>query len=422
VIQGRKATGLNEAAGLPKNKSLSPSSVLEAGFFYFCTRAGKEGSMQNSIMSRAVALGRRKKSTAMLPKAWRTAIVLLIALWAGVAFAAAEPSKPAGGAVPRVTVTDADRQGFPPTPTYVTAWPRKVEVAKPDPVLGDKPFQEIWAYNKAFAKRFKNLSPEGATEDFSPGAYALVFRVYKEVIFDGHKEQYRCEYDFYFDNSIRIPLSDKPTWVDKYTYPQGVTESYVRLEPQSEPDRQALRVAKPTVVDVKQRALILADGPLDGRFATLGIAYYSDLAPRLAMVRLTTMFNCEALAPKAGTNHFWLSLFGNRPYKEGRLSKALHGSYLPRLQGSFEPGPEPAKNGYFFRVPEKFYRAVLPKVTLAKALNDCIGRRYASTLPNKASAEKWAEIFAACEDMEHNGTIYNLLGGKISEGLSELGF
>jgi hypothetical protein len=420
VIQGRKASGLNEAAGLPKNKSLSPSSVLEAGFFIFCTRAGKEGSMQNSIMSRAVALGRRKKSTAMLPKAWRHALVLLVALWAGVVLAA-EPTTPPGGAAPKIQGAAADRKNLPPRPEYVTAWPRKVEVAKPDPVLGDKPFQEIWAYNKAFAKRFKNLSPEGATEDFSPGAYALVFRVYKMVLWThvkGYPEQYTCEYDLYFDNSVHIPLSDKPLKVIQR--PPGVTMSYLRLEPVNESDRQALTNAKATPFEPQQWPAVFADGPLDGRFATFGFAYYPDLAPGLAMVRLTGILN-RTLAPKAEGTHYWLSLLGKHPYREGSGGRALSGSYMRGIRGSFNPGPVPDKEGYF-RMPEAFYHAVLPKVTLAKALNDCIGLRHASTLPNKASVEEWTEVFAACKDMEQNGTIYNVRGKRVIEGLSNLGF
>ncbi|MDH4321531.1 MAG: hypothetical protein OEV73_08555 [Desulfobulbaceae bacterium] len=133
------------------------------------------------LLKLLLALGQREKSALLPVKAWRNTLMLLVALWSGVAFAA-EPSAPAGGVAPQGKVPAAERQNLPPRPEYVTAWPRKVAVAKPDPVLGDKPFQEIWAYNKEFAKRFKNLPPEGATEDFSPGAYAMVFRVYKKII------------------------------------------------------------------------------------------------------------------------------------------------------------------------------------------------------------------------------------------------
>jgi hypothetical protein len=368
-----------------------------------------------------VSLGQRKKSALLSAKTWRNALVLLVALWSGVA-CAAEPSAPAGGVTPQGKASVAERQNLPPRPEYVTAWPRKVGVATPDPVLGDKPFQEIWAYNKEFAKRFKNLPPEGATEDFSPGAYALVFRVYKMVLWKSfnYPPQYACEYDLYFDNSIQIPLSERTLKVVPQ-YPAGFTESYRRLEPVGESDRLILANAKATPFEVQQWPAIFADGPLDGRFATFGVGYYPDLAPGMSMVRLSAMRNCEALAPKAKDTHFWFSLFGTHPYLTGPRGKSLSGSYMHGIQGSFNPGPTPAKEGYF-RMPESFYQAVLPKVTLAKALNDCIGLRHASTLPNKASMEEWAEVFAACKYMEQNGTIYNVRGKRVSEGLSKIGF
>lgn len=310
---------------------------------------------------------------------------------------------------------------LPPRPDYVTAWPKQVPVEKPDPVLGDKPFWEIWTYSTEFAKRFKGFPVEGADTDFSPGAQAFVFRVYKEAIFKDYPEQYRCEYDFYFDSSIRIPLSDKPTWVYKYRYPTGVTESYVRLDPVNESDHQTLRAAKPAPFDVRQRSVILSDGPLDGRFATFGVAYYPDLAPGLAMARLPAFFNCEALAPKLDTIHFWLSLFGHRPYKEGSLSTAVHGSHMRGMKGSFDPGSEPIKEGYF-RVPEAFYRTVLPKVTLVKVLNDCVRYHHAYTLPNKGSPESWAKLFSACKEIEERGVIYSFPFSNVVKGLDELGF
>lgn len=349
----------------------------------------------------------------------RGGLVLLAFCLAAQVWAASDDVSAGSKQLPHVSNYVAPQ--LPPIPDYVKAWPKQVAVEKPDPVLGDKPFREIWAYSKDFARRFKNLPIEGANADLSVGAYALVFRVYKEVIFDGHQEQYRCEYDFYFDNSIRIPLSEKPTWVHKYTYPQGVTESYVRLDPVNESDRQVLHAAKPSPVDVQQLLAIFADGPLDGRFATFGVAYYPDLAPGLAMVRFPAMVNCTALAPKSDTAHFWLSLFGKHPYKGRPGGEARIGTYVRGLQGYFSPGPEPLKEGYF-RVPEAFYRAVLPKVTLAKALNLCVNQRHAYTLPNMGSPETRAKVFAACKDMEENGSIYEVLGGRISEGLSERGF
>lgn len=307
-------------------------------------------------------------------------------------------------------------------PDYVTNWPKQVPVEKPDPVLGDKPFVEIWAYSKEFAKRFRGFSIEKADADFSTGAHAIVFRVYKEVIFKGYPEQYRCEYDFYFDSSIQIPLSEKPTWIRKYKYPTGVSESYKRLDAVNDIDRLALRDAQPAPFDTQQRAVLLVDGQLDGRFATHGIGYYPDIVPGLSMARLTTVFNCEAIAPKRNGTHYWISLYGNRP-KEGPLGKAYAGyggSYRPSIKGSFDPGSAPIKEGYF-RVPEAFHRAVLPKVTLVKVLNRCISKKYIFTLPNnKASEEQQKQILHVCKGAEEQGVIYDFY--RQQYGLYELGF
>ncbi len=306
-------------------------------------------------------------------------------------------------------------------PDYVTNWPKQVPVEKPDPVLGDKPFVEIWVYSKEFTKRFKGFPAEKADSDFSTGAHAIVFRAYKEVIFRDYPEQYRCEYDFYFDRSIQIPLSErlrKPT----HKYPPGVTESYMRLNPLDEQDRQALHAAKQSPFVVQQWPAMFTDGPLDGRFATFGVVYYPDLMPGLSMARLTTGFNCEAMAPKRDDTHFWISLFGNRP-KEGPLDKAYMGyggSYQPSIKGTFNPGPTPVHGGYF-RVPEAFYRAVLPKVTLVKVLNRCISKKYVLTLPNnKASEEQQKQILQVCKEVEEQGVIYDFY--KRRYGLYELGF
>lgn len=305
-------------------------------------------------------------------------------------------------------------------PDYVTNWPKQVPVEKPDPVMGDKPFMEIWAYSKEFAKRFKGFPVERSDADFSAGAYAIVFRAYKEVIFKGYPEQYRCEYDFYFDSSVEIPLSDKPTWINKYRYPSGVSESYKRLNPVADIDREALLVALPAPFDVQQRAVLLADGQLDGRFATFGIGSYPNIVPGLSMARFTTIFNCEAIAPKRAGTYYWISLFGNRPYKEGLLSKAYGGSYQPSIKGNFTPGPQPTRDGYF-RIPENFYLAILPKVTLAKVLNDCIGRKHGFTLPNnKTPEEQRGQVLHLCKEVEENGVIYDFYRQR--HGLFNLGF
>lgn len=74
---------------------------------------------------------------------------------------------------------------LPPRPDYVTAWPKQVPVEKPDPVLGDKPYLEIWSYSKEFGKRFKGFPIEGAdtpTVRPGPAGQALRWRAWVPAI------------------------------------------------------------------------------------------------------------------------------------------------------------------------------------------------------------------------------------------------
>lgn len=153
-------------------------------------------------------------------------------------------------------------------PEYVTAWPKQVPVEKPDPVMGDKPFWETWAYSPEFAQRFKGFPIEAAEPELSPGMHAMVFRIFKEVIFTGYPEQYRCEYEVYFDSSTQIPLSESPRTPDP-SYARNVPPGYTRLVPINEADRTSLRNAKPAPFVVRKWADALVDGPLDGRLPRL---------------------------------------------------------------------------------------------------------------------------------------------------------
>ncbi len=306
-------------------------------------------------------------------------------------------------------------------PEYVTAWPKQVPVEKPDPVLGDKPFWETWAYSSEFAQRFRGFPIEAAEPELSPGIHALVFRIFKEVIFTGYPEQYRCEYEIYFDSSIEIPLSESPRTPDP-NYAKNIPPGYKRLDAIEEMDRKGLLSAKPAPFYVQRWAALLADGPLDGRFTTFGVIYVPHLTPRLAMARLSAGFDCRASAPKRDNSRFWLSLFGKNPYSAGKPGASVHGSYVPSFKGTFDPGAHPEKDGYF-RVPEAFYQTVLPKVTLVKTLNSCISKGYIYTLPNKGSPGYWAEIFSVCKNAEQLGLIYGFEpDGSVVRGLNEFGF
>lgn len=116
------------------------------------------------------------------------------------------------------------------------------------------------------------------------------------------------------------------------------------------------------------------------------------------------------MAPKSESGIHWLSLFGDRPYKDDTdttLLKGYEGSYRPGIKSTFKPGPNPEKNGYL-RVPEAFYKGVLPKVTLVKVVNNCIVKRYLRTLPNdKTPADEWEQITQICREVEEQGLIYD---------------
>jgi len=61
-------------------------------------------------------------------------------------------------------------------PDYVTAWPRQVAVDKPDPVLGNKPFGEHWAYGETFARRFRDFPLEKVDPELKGGHKENIWR------------------------------------------------------------------------------------------------------------------------------------------------------------------------------------------------------------------------------------------------------
>jgi len=310
-------------------------------------------------------------------------------------------------------------------PDYVTNWPKQVPVEKPDPVMGDRPFWEHWVYSETFSKRFKGFPIEKADKELSGGIQAMVFRIYKENIWAKlnwqYPPQYVCEWDIYFDSSIVLATSEKERdGIRKY--PDGVNSSYVRLNPVTEEDRIALQSSKPSPFFSKHPPMLFADGPQDGRFTTFGSREYrSNVARGLSMMVMSASgVNCHGIAPKRYDSHYWLSLFGQRPYTAGVRGKAREGSYDPSITGNFNPGARAKEQGYF-RVPQAFYSEVLPKVTLVKVLNNCITKKHVFGLPgDKTSVEQREKIILMCQEIEEQGVIYDLY--KQRHGLYELGF
>lgn len=319
---------------------------------------------------------------------------------------------------------------LPPLPDYVTAWPQQVAVEKPDPVLGDKPYWEFWVYSEAFAKRFKGFPPEGVDPELKGGVHAIVARIFKGNLWSGvnpnYPKQYAYEMDIYFDNSIKLPLSERPRKPSD-GYPRSVLVSYLRLVPFDAQDEKALRVSELAPMHLKNAfPAIFSDQPLDGRFSSLGMwGYRPNLIPGLATVSLSTsVLMGSMVAPKAEKGIIWLSLFGDNPYG---IKGPQRRSYTRDIKLTFDPDPNPEQAGYI-RMPEALYKAMLPKEALIKVLNWCINQDFAKSdridrgLPKRISKEDEDKISRRCQDAAERGMVYTIAPGKEGTHLENTGF
>lgn len=317
-------------------------------------------------------------------------------------------------------------------PNYVTAWPKQVQVEKPDPVLGDKPFWEHWVYSESFAKRFKGFPADKADPELKGGGLeAMALRIFKKNFWQelnpNYPEQYACEIDVYFDRMVSLPLSEsgKPKKVFP-AYPRGIAASYLQLEPYGEEDKVAIRASQPVRFSLKTQPLIFAV-PLDGRFAQFGVREYRpSLITGMSVITLLSGFECAVTAPLQKGGGHWLSLLGERPWDktEGGPPKAVYGQYNRSINLAFDPSADSGSEGYL-RVPEAFNKAALPKAALVKVMNWCIHKRHAHASPvgKPMPIESWQPIAYRCEVAEQRGEIlpdpqYHL--GK--EGLQDTGY
>lgn len=322
-------------------------------------------------------------------------------------------------------------------PEYVTAWPKQVPVDKPDPVLGDKLVWEQWIYSERFAKRFKGFSVEKADPELkiSP-IQAIVVRIYKDnfwkMINPNFPPQYTCNIDIYFNDSIEIPTLNKPKKIAKWMlYPNGVFSSYKKLEPINNVDNNSMLQAVPVNSNVKVNPMIFADQPLDGRYSSFGVReYIPHFVNGVSILNLQAGIDNSVIGPKAPSGIFWLSLFGELPYKNiSSLNspRALSGSYSD-MTNIFIPEKFPEHQGYI-RLPESFYNITLPKITLVKILNRCISARYSyknPTVRNEKITKAYNEFNQSCEDAERNGQIFDpssyLFQQPKKDGLNNIGF
>jgi len=311
-------------------------------------------------------------------------------------------------------------------PDYVTAWPKRVNVEKPDPVLGKRIYWEQWLYNKTFAKTFKGFSIDGANKNISKSVHAIALRIYKRNLWSGvnpdYPKQYTCELDIYFDNSIKIPLTARKREYKPRQYPDNVSESIQRL--------LLINGTKPVQNNLVNKLQITSVTPLvfpvpfDGRYASFGIAkYYKNITPSMSMVVLGQGIpSCQILAPLKNGGSHWVSLIDKFPFKaispEGQLRGHASG-YNPYYDG-FEFNLKLIKsNKNYFRIPLKFYKLLLPKLTLVNVLNSCINVEYSLSRKNKTNRE----TSERCSDIRINGLISDpYLRYPREQGLTNYGY
>ena len=314
-------------------------------------------------------------------------------------------------------------------PDYVTAWPKKVKVESPDPVLGDKPYWEYWSYSKFFAQTFKGFSEDRIDPELKNGIYAIALRIYKRNLWEGvnsdYPKQYSCEYDIYFDNAFKLPFNKKNRKNISPDYPENVTPSVVRIHLKKNIGLNLDNIVTLTRgVSVSPRIFSF---PMDGRFAGFGVKiYYPDITPTISMIVLGQgVSSCKVISPlKKGGAH-WISLLGKTsvlPY----ITSAIDGIYNPNIKEVDLNSNEMNFNNGYFKVPDKFYKQVLPKVTLAKVVNKCIYKEHAISIAMKKSNKKndaWKEISERCNDIKKYGLISDpYLDSSREHGLTETGY
>ncbi len=301
-----------------------------------------------------------------------------------------------------------------PVPEYVTAWPKQVSVKKLDPVLGDKLVWEHWIYGEEFARRFDGFPIEKADKELKNSPIkAIVLRLFKKNLWESvnpnYPEQYTVDIDLYFEDTIKIPLSEKERPPLKLLeYPKGISQSFKELKPFNSDDALILKEAKPRNYFYKKPINIFVT-PIDGRFVVpASTGYYPQIARGLSFVSLRNGQTEGIAVPLQSKGALWLSLQGERPFDANVTSKgvpAVIGLYK-KTTIIFEPGEHPEEKGYV-KLPHSFYEVALPKMALIEDLNYCISQRYSyKNNTHKQPSKERDEFFQWCEDTKTKGIIF----------------
>lgn len=311
-----------------------------------------------------------------------------------------------------------------PVPEYVTAWPKQVLVEKPDPILGDKLVWEYWIYGEEFTKRFEGFVLEKADKELQNSPIkAIVLRLFKKNLWEGinpnYPEQYTVDIDLYFDDAIKIPLSEKfDTDSPLRKYPKGIEASFKKLVAMKQDDKKSLKEIVETPYRLKQGIYIFVT-PLDGRFEAMGsMHYYPTIVSGLSCITFRKGQTSGAVVPLQTNGALWLSLLGDRSFDVHEYPTSVKGGagLYKKTDKTFESGEHPEEKGYV-KLPRSFYEVALPKMALIKVLNVCISdKQYL----NKASKEAQEDLLKHCKEIEETGVIYDLYNNQY--GLTNGGF
>ena len=314
-------------------------------------------------------------------------------------------------------------------PEYVTAWPKKVEVLKPDPILGDKDVWEYWIYNEEFAKRFEGFDIDKADDELKDSPIkAITLRIYKDNLLKGSSpdyiKQYTCNINVFFDNSIQIPITSKKLpeqFYDAVAYPDNITSGYANLKPIDKEDKILYKNRQPVDVYKNASSLLLVE-PLDGRFNALTTrAYVPEFIKGMSVINFSSLGGgyCEIVAPLKKDGILWLSLFGKNPYFNNKITAdskiAFRGGFEDNITKTFPANFDFEANG-FMKLPKAFYNIALDKAVLIKNLNSCLDRKYGyeqnkhkkrSEYVEKEMSKKRELYFSFCKEVELTGKIFD---------------
>jgi len=318
---------------------------------------------------------------------------------------------------------------------YAKAWPRQVKVETPDPVLGDKPFWEHWAYSKKFAERFTNFNIENADPELNNEIQAIVLRVnmtdFRRGSIEGYPEQYSCELEIYFNSSLKLQHRQASKPIVRLSLPENVLPSYKRLKPIKLEEQNTIN-AIPIVKyrSRMKRSVSIFSNPTDGRYKRFNtMEYHPNFIQGLSVIVVNGGTRCQVTAPLAKNGSHWISLQGKIPYGDDGFLEYKHGygSYRSDFKKTnFDESPYSKRKG-FNKAPKSFSKILLPKIALIKVMNICLyneglGKLRADKIDrsNLEVMSKIKERNSRCDDIRKNGVLTDpYLFWERSKGLND---